>query len=100
MPCFHVYVFSMDMAAEVRPWHVLLTELTIVRPKWLDQDGSPHAFAFVIPQDLPMGHQQRDLLQYLTTIAKIERDTGVSFFSDLPLGTRTRVENDLESRMW
>jgi hypothetical protein len=40
------------------------------------------------------------LLQYLTSITKIERDTGIIFFPDLPLGTRTRVENDVETRMW
>jgi hypothetical protein len=53
-----------------------------------------------MPQDLPMGHQQRDLLQYLTTIAKIEQDTGIGFFPELPASTRAIVENDVETRMW
>jgi len=52
----------------------------------VDQDGSPHTLAFEMPQDLPMGHEQRDLIQYLTTITKIEQDTGIGFFPDLPDG--------------
>jgi len=66
----------------------------------VDQNGSPHVLAFEMPQDLPMGHQQRDLLQYLTTIAKIEQDTGIGFFPELPAELRTVVENDVETRMW
>ena len=66
----------------------------------VDQNGSPHCLAFEMPQDLPMGHQQRDLLQYLTTIAKIEQDTGIGFFPELPAELRTVVENDVETRMW
>jgi hypothetical protein len=53
-----------------------------------------------MPQDLPMGHQQRDLIQYLTSIGKIEQDTGIGFFPELPEPTRTTVENDVETRMW
>jgi DNA/RNA endonuclease G (NUC1) len=66
----------------------------------VDQDGSPHCLAFEMPQDLPWVHQQQMLLQYLTSVSKIEQDTGISFFPDLPAGTRTTVENDVESRMW
>ena len=47
-----------------------------------------------------MGHQQRDLIQYLTSISKIEQDTGIGFFPDLPEELRTKVENDVEKRMW
>ena len=47
-----------------------------------------------------MGHQQRDLLQYLTTIAKIEQDTGIGFFPELPVGIRAGLEADVETRMW
>ena len=39
MPCFHVHVFSMDMAVEAGRWHVLLTELTFVRVNWLPCPG-------------------------------------------------------------
>jgi len=53
-----------------------------------------------MPQDLPWVHQQQMLLQYLTSISKIEQATGVSFFPDLPEPTRTPVENDIETRMW
>ena len=66
----------------------------------VDQNGSPHCLAFEMPQDLPMGHQQRDLLQYLTSIARIEQDTGIGFFPELPEPTKTTVENDVEKRMW
>ena len=66
----------------------------------VDQDGSPHALAFEMPQDLPMGHQQRDLLQYLTSITKIEQDTGIGFFPELPAELRTTVENDTPAKMW
>lgn len=66
----------------------------------VDQDGSPHALAFEMPQDLPMGHQQSDLLQYLTTVSKIEQDTGASFFPDLPGSTRASLENEMSSRLW
>ena len=90
----------MDMAVEVRRWHVLLTGLTFVRAKWLDQNGSPHFLAFEMPQDLSWAHQQQMLLQYLTSIAKIEEDTGIGFFPDLPAGTRTTLKNDVETRMW
>ena len=31
-----------------------------------------------------MGHQQRDLLQYLASIAKIEHAIQIDFFPDLP----------------
>jgi hypothetical protein len=53
-----------------------------------------------MPQDLPMGHQQQDLIQYLTTISKIEQDTGIAFFPDLPAETRTELESDAETRLW
>jgi len=66
----------------------------------VDDDGSPHALAFEMPQELPMGHQQQALLQYLTSIAKIELDAGISFFTDLPVGTRAGLEADVETRMW
>jgi endonuclease G len=66
----------------------------------VDQNGAPHTLAFEMPQDLPWVHQQQMLLQYLTSISKIEQDTGISFFPDLPAGTRTTLENDVESRMW
>ena len=66
----------------------------------VDQDGSPHALAFEMPQDLPWVHQQQALLQYLTSISKIEQDTGMGFFPDLPAGTRTTLENAVESKMW
>ena len=66
----------------------------------VDQNGTPHTLAFEMPQDLPMGHQQPDLIQYLTSITKIEQDTGIGFFPDLPEPTRTVVENDVESRLW
>jgi endonuclease G len=66
----------------------------------VDQDGSPHALAFEMPQDLPMGHQQQMLLQYLTSIAKIEQDTGIGFFNELPTELRMAVENDVGKRMW
>jgi len=66
----------------------------------IDQDGAPHALAFEMPQDLPWVHQQQALLQYLTSIAKIEQDTGIGFFPDLPAELRTKVENDVETRMW
>jgi endonuclease G len=66
----------------------------------VDQDGSPHALAFEMPQDLPWVHQQQALLQYLTSISKIEQDTGMEFFPDLPAGTRTTLENTVESKMW
>jgi hypothetical protein len=36
----------------------------------------------------------------LTSITKIEQDTGIGFFPDLPEPTRTKVENDVEKRMW
>jgi len=66
----------------------------------VDQDGSTHALAFEMPQDLPWVHQQQMLLQYLTSIAKIEQDTGVEFFPDLSAGTRAALEADVETRMW
>jgi endonuclease G len=66
----------------------------------VDQDGSPHALAFVMPQDLPMGHQQRDLLQYVTTISKVEVDTGISFFPALPSAKRASLENEDSSKLW
>jgi endonuclease G len=66
----------------------------------VDQDDSPHILAFEIPQDLAMGHQQRDLIQYLTSISNIEHDTGITFFPDLPTETRTALENNLPSRLW
>lgn len=47
-----------------------------------------------------MGHQQRDLIQYLTTITKIEQDTGIAFFPDFSAELRTEVENDSETRLW
>ena len=53
-----------------------------------------------MPQELPMGHQQRDLIQYLTTFTKIEQDTGIGFFPDLPAELRTEVENDVETKIW
>jgi hypothetical protein len=40
------------------------------------------------------------LLQYLTSIASIEQDTGIAFFPELPAELRTTLENDVEVKMW
>jgi len=36
----------------------------------------------------------------VTISSKVEQDTGIGFFPDLPAELRTKVENDVESRMW
>jgi len=66
----------------------------------VDQNGSPHCLAFEMPQDLPWVHQQQALLQYLTSISKIEQDTGIEFLPNLSAGTRAALEADVETRMW
>ena len=66
----------------------------------VDRNGSPHALAFEMPQYLPWVHQQQALLQFLTSIAKIEQDAGIGFFPDLPEPLKTSLENDVETRMW
>ena len=66
----------------------------------VEPDGSPHALAIEMPQDLPMGHRQSDLLQYLTNIAKIEQDTGIRFFPELEASARKTLENETTSRLW
>jgi len=92
-------IFSSDLGT-LKDGKVLIPDGCYKIVLRVDQDGSPHTLAFEMPQDLPMGHEQRDLIQYLTTITKIEQDTGIGFFPDLPAETRTVVENDVETRLW
>jgi endonuclease G len=66
----------------------------------VDQNGTPHALAFVMPQDLPMGHQQRDLLNYLTSISAIEAQTGITFFPEAPTFLRDKLEAETANRLW
>lgn len=66
----------------------------------VDGDGTPHSLAFEMPQDLPIGHQQVDLLQYLTTIKQIEGDTGITFFAGMESGKRAVVESDQARGLW
>jgi DNA/RNA endonuclease G (NUC1) len=66
----------------------------------VDGDGHPHALAFVMPQDLPMGHEQRYLLQYLTNISTIEVQTGITFFPEAPASERQTLEDGTATRLW
>jgi hypothetical protein len=47
-----------------------------------------------------MGHRQSDLLQYLTSIAQIEEDTGIRFVPELAAPARMTLENETAARLW
>jgi hypothetical protein len=47
-----------------------------------------------------MGHQQFDLLQYLTTIKRVEDDTGITFLGGLESGMRSVIESDQARGLW
>ena len=66
----------------------------------VDQDGTPHALAFEMPQTIELGHRQSDLLQYLVPISEIEKQTGIEFFRALPEPVRSRLESGRETRLW
>lgn len=66
----------------------------------VDQDGTPHALAFQMPQSIEMGHQQNDLLQYMVPISEIEKQTGIEFFPQLEESARSTLITAHPSRLW
>ncbi len=63
-------------------------------------EGGPHVLAFEMPQALPMGHRQSDLLQYMTSVSQVEKDTEITFFPDLAEPQRQIVEEEKPAAMW
>jgi len=59
-----------------------------------------HILTFEMPQGLLMGHQQSDLLQYLTPIKQVEEDTGTTFFNRLEAGKRVVMEGEWARGLW
>jgi DNA/RNA endonuclease G (NUC1) len=63
-------------------------------------DQDPHALAFEMPQDIPMGHRQQDLVRYLFSVDEVEKDTGITFFSDLARTEKSKLEQERATRLW
>lgn len=62
-----------------------------------EEQGTPRLLAFIIPQDVK-GDESPST--FLTTVAGIERETGLNFFSELPDDMESRVEGEKAARMW
>jgi DNA/RNA endonuclease G (NUC1) len=63
-------------------------------------DSTPRGLAFEMPQDIPMGHQQQDLGQYLVPVAEIEKETGIAFFPDLRPPMKLNLELEKATGLW
>jgi endonuclease G len=66
------------------------------------EDASHHltALAFEMPQMRTQQHDQRLLPKYLVSIDKIQSDTGITFFPDLPAGEQSALKSQAASRLW
>jgi hypothetical protein len=53
-----------------------------------------------VENTIPMGHQQRDLAQYMMKISEIQHDTSISFFPDLAEPIRSQIENMKPAGLW
>ncbi len=61
-----------------------------------ENDGRVRAESFIFPQD-PVSNR---LDGYLTTIAEIERRTGLDFFNELPAYAQTALESRPVAKVW
>jgi endonuclease G len=62
-----------------------------------ESDGRVRSQAFLFPQEPPAGARLED---FLTTIAEIERRTGLDFFAELDAATQAELESRRASRVW
>ncbi|MEO6568296.1 MAG: DNA/RNA non-specific endonuclease [Opitutaceae bacterium] len=62
-----------------------------------EQDGKLRTLSFLIPQTAPAGVNPGD---YLTTVAEIQKRTGLDFFSELDDVSEVEVENQRGTRVW
>jgi len=62
-----------------------------------EEHGKPHVLAFIMPQSVTGTEPPT---QYLTSVAEIERQTGLKFFGSLPADVRDQVEAKAGHGMW
>ncbi len=62
-----------------------------------EENGQPRVLAFIAPQTAT-GHEP--LIQFLTSVREIERQTGLDFFAELPKEVQDRFETLRAERLW
>ena len=62
-----------------------------------EENGQPRVLAFIAPQTVT-GHEP--LIQFLTSVREIERQTGLDFFVELPKEVQERFETPRAERLW
>jgi endonuclease G len=62
-----------------------------------EDDGRPIVLAFIMPQTVKGTESAQ---QYLTSIDEIEKETGLDFFSMMPVELQQRFEADAARAMW
>lgn len=63
----------------------------------VEENKQPRILAFIMPQTVSGAELPQ---QFLTSVAEIEKETGLIFFSDLPKDLEQRVETQAAKRMW
>lgn len=62
-----------------------------------EENCEPKLLTFIIPQAVEGTELPQD---YLSTIGEVEKETGLSFFSDLPKTVRDRLKTEKAWKMW
>jgi endonuclease G len=62
-----------------------------------EQDGRLRTLAFLVPQETPAG---ADPARYLTTIAEIQRRTGLDFLGEIEDEAERQIEAQRAGRVW
>ena len=60
-------------------------------------DGRPRVLAFIMPQ---APGASKGLSDFLTTIDRIEQETGLDFLCELPDDVEDRLEAHKEAKLW
>ncbi len=62
-----------------------------------EENGQPRVLAFIAPQTVT-GHEP--LVQFLTSVREVERQTGLDFYPELPKEVQDRMESAKADRLW
>ncbi len=63
----------------------------------VEENKQPRILAFIMPQTVNGDEVPQ---QFLTSVAEIEKETGLNFFSELPKDVEQRVEAQTADRVW
>ena len=86
--------------ATLKEGKVLISERCYKIVLRVNSDGSLDTLSFEMPQNIPWENQRDDLVNYLTTLGQIEKDTHITFFPELPSPVRHKIENQTNQVLW